>query len=63
MADQDQDQAGSPEPDAKQKFREALERKQGRRVAGAPSETGDGSKVHSEHGPASHQKTFRRKSG
>jgi hypothetical protein len=52
-----------PEDDVKRRFREALERKNARSHASAAAgETGD-SKVHSAHGPASHQKQFRRKSG
>ncbi len=54
---------GHPEDDVKRRFREALERKNSRNHASAAAgETGD-SKVHSAHGPQSHQKSFRRKSG
>ena len=50
--------------DVKRKFREALERKQGKRSAGASAEDGgDRSKVHEAHGPAHTQRQFRRKSG
>lgn len=49
--------------DVKDRFKEALERKKGqaagRNAAGATT----GQKIHGAHGPESHQKTFRRKSG
>lgn len=52
-----------PQDDVKRRFREALERKNAKHHASsAAGETGD-SKVHSAHGPASQQKTFRRKAG
>ncbi|GAA0624668.1 hypothetical protein GCM10009547_29800 [Sporichthya brevicatena] len=48
--------------DPKAKFREALARKHG--GGGKTSEKAGGdSKVHSAHGPAKAQRTFRRKSG
>jgi hypothetical protein len=50
-------------PDAvKDKFREALARKQGKDAAGE-AHLGGGAKVSSQHGPAKTQRTFRRKSG
>ena len=48
--------------DPKAKFREALARKHGNSGTGA-GDAGGGSKVHSAHGPAKAQRTFRRKSG
>jgi hypothetical protein len=63
----DQSPEGDPptpdEDPVKTRFREALERKNARHHASAAAgESGD-SKVASAHGPASHQKQFRRKSG
>jgi hypothetical protein len=56
--------AGDDREDVKRKFREALERKQGRAAAQAesvdPSEAG---KIHCAHGPESVRMSFRRKSG
>jgi hypothetical protein len=51
--------------DVKRRFREALDRKQGRTSdAAAAGEGGDHAKVHGgAHGPAQHQRQFRRKSG
>ena len=50
--------------DLKRKFREALERKQGRTgQQGEGVEKGDRSKIHGAHGPESSQRSFRRKSG
>lgn len=65
--------AEKPEPDAdetaraaeetKRKFREALERKKAQ-SHGTGTDHRDGeSSIHSAHGPASHQREFRRKSG
>jgi len=48
--------------DVKQRFREALERKQAKNKQG--EEHADGlSKVHNAHGPVAAKRTFRRKSG
>jgi hypothetical protein len=55
-------QPGSVPEDTKRRFREALDRKHshgGRDVSGS----GGSSKAHDAHGPASTQRTFRRKSG
>jgi Family of unknown function (DUF5302) len=52
----------SPGEDVKQKFREALERKQARGGRSTATE-GEASKVHDAHGPAKVQQMFRRKSG
>lgn len=51
--------------DVKRKFKEALDRKQGKHADGAtPGEGGDHAKVHGgAHGPAHQQRQFRRKSG
>ena len=55
---------GGPGEDLKRKFREALERKQGRAAQqGEAGEKGDRSKIHGAHGPESTQRSFRRKSG
>jgi hypothetical protein len=53
-----------PDDEAKRRFREALDRKRGRQ-AGTPGspEGRDPSGIHGTHGPESHQKSFRRKSG
>ena len=54
----------SGEDEMKRKFREALERKQGKNSAGSGSVSGkDPSKAHSAHGPAASRRSFRRKSG
>ena len=54
----------SAEDDVKRRFREALERKQGKNAAGNGSVSDkDPSKVHSAHGPAASRRSFRRKSG
>ena len=53
-----------PQDDVKRKFREALERKQGRAdQQGEGARRGDRSKIHGAHGPESAQRSFRRKSG
>jgi uncharacterized protein DUF5302 len=50
--------------DVKRKFREALERKQGRAAAQAEGgDRTDAGKIHSAHGPESLRRSFRRKSG
>jgi hypothetical protein len=48
--------------DAKDKFREALERKRSNQSARA-AESHAESKIHGEHGAAGAKRTFRRKSG
>lgn len=54
----------STEDEVKRRFREALERKQGKNAAANESMSGkDPSKVHSAHGPAATRRSFRRKSG
>lgn len=57
---------GSHNPDseatAKEKFREALERKKGKRHPHEGASQND-SKVHNEHAAAGGKRTFRRKSG
>ena len=54
----------STEDELKHRFREALERKQGKNAAVNGSTSGkDPSKVHSAHGPAGSRRSFRRKSG
>lgn len=59
----DDGDATAPQDEVKRRFREALERKNARHHASsAAGETGD-SKVHAAHGPASQQKSFRRKAG
>jgi hypothetical protein len=54
--------ADGPPEAVKDKFREALARKQGKDAAGE-AHLGGGAKVSSQHGPAKTQRTFRRKSG
>jgi Family of unknown function (DUF5302) len=50
--------------DVKRRFREALDRKRGRSADAATGADGaDHAKVHGTHGPAQHQRQFRRKSG
>lgn len=61
--------AAVPEPEGgedevKRKFREALERKQGRNSAvNAGGNSKDPSKAQGAHGPAAGRRSFRRKSG
>jgi hypothetical protein len=53
-----------PLDDVKRRFREALERKQGREAdATASSDARDPSKIHGTHGPVKNKRSFRRKSG
>ncbi|CAL9339693.1 hypothetical protein SUDANB108_00239 [Streptomyces sp. enrichment culture] len=50
--------------DLKRKFREALARKRGMQADAAdPAANPHASKVRGAHGPAAHQRSFRRKSG
>ena len=50
--------------DVKRKFREALERKQGRSAAQSEgTDRADAGKIHGAHGPESLRRSFRRKSG
>jgi len=57
-------QEQNSEDEVKRRFREALERKQGKNAAVNGSVSGkDPSKVHSPHGPAASRRSFRRKSG
>jgi len=54
---------GHASEETKRKFREALERKK-QRSQGKGTDHLDGeSSIHSAHGPVSHQREFRRKSG
>lgn len=54
--------APGPSEETREKFREALEKKQAH--AGKDvSDKGDHSKVHGAHGPAKAQQRFRRKTG
>ena len=63
-ADEGPEQADNAADDVKRKFREALERKQGRADRQAEAgEPGDHGKIHGAHGPESSQRSFRRKSG
>ncbi|MEU2510641.1 DUF5302 domain-containing protein [Streptomyces syringium] len=55
--------AEGTEDAVKRKFREALERKQGKAVGGANGQNRDGSKIHGTHAKAGGQRNFRRKSG
>lgn len=54
----------STSDDVKRKFREALDRKQGKSGGAAGADGSDHAKVHGgAHGPAHQQRQFRRKSG
>ena len=54
----------SPEDEAKQKFREALERKRAKETDTSRSYgSKDTGKIHGAHGPARRRRSFRRKSG
>jgi hypothetical protein len=54
----------SAEDEVKRRFREALDRKQGKNAAASGSVSGkDPSKARSAHGPAASRRSFRRKSG
>jgi hypothetical protein len=53
----------TPEDDVKRKFREALARKRGAHNEAAGANGSGRSKIHGAHGPAAHQRSFRRKSG
>jgi Family of unknown function (DUF5302) len=56
--------AGAPEDDVKDKFRQALERKRGHQAdRDAASDHLGGSKIGGEHASAQTKRTFRRKSG
>lgn len=62
--DTPEEQGAEDEDPVKRRFREALERKQGKNAAANGSVSGkDPSKVHSAHGPAGSRRSFRRKSG
>ena len=52
----------SPDSTAKDKFREALERKRAKQSERATETQGE-SKIHGEHGALGGKRTFRRKSG
>jgi hypothetical protein len=52
----------TPEDEVKQKFREALERKQAQRHRAEQAAGGSGKAIHSQ-GPAGGKRSFRRKSG
>jgi hypothetical protein len=53
---------GGPDANAKDKFREALERKRSHQADRAAEAHGE-SKIHGAHGAAGAKRTFRRKSG
>ena len=56
-------QEQNTEDEVKRRFRDALERKQGKNAVVNGSASGkDPSKVHSAHGPAASRRSFRRKS-
>ncbi|HYJ76497.1 MAG TPA: DUF5302 domain-containing protein [Kineosporiaceae bacterium] len=60
----EQGDAAEDREDVKRKFREALERKQGRTAAQAETaERTDSGRIHGAHGPESVRRSFRRKSG
>lgn len=56
------DGAADAPDDVKERFREALRRKQEHAKSGAGHED-TGSKIHAAHGPAAGRRQFRRKSG
>jgi hypothetical protein len=54
----------SQDPGAKERFREALERKRSQQASQAAAGGAHGdSKIHGEHGAAGGRRTFRRKAG
>jgi hypothetical protein len=57
-----QDTAETGQEDVRERFRQALERKQAKAKSGENHADGS-SKIHDTHGPASSRRTFRRKSG
>jgi hypothetical protein len=64
MATSRPDDQTDPQDEVKRKFREALERKQGRAAEqGDAADKGEHGKIHGAHGPVSSQRSFRRKSG
>jgi Family of unknown function (DUF5302) len=64
MATARPDDQPDPRNEVKRKFREALERKQGRRAQqGEGAEKAERGPIHGTHGPESSQRSFRRKSG
>jgi hypothetical protein len=64
MATSGSDDQPDPRDEVKRKFREALERKQGRAATqGEAAEKAERGTIHRTHGPESSQRTFRRKSG
>jgi hypothetical protein len=65
MGSADKSDSASGQDDIKRRFKEALDRKNGRNAdAAATGEGGDRAKVHGgTHGPAHQQRQFRRKSG
>lgn len=62
MSDSAKDTVNDTAVDAKAKFREALERKQGKRHPHEAATQGE-AKVNDTHGAAGGKRTFRRKSG
>ena len=64
MATARPDDQPDPRDEVKRKFREALERKQGRSAQqGEGAEKAERGTIHRTHGPESSQRSFRRKSG
>lgn len=64
MSDKSSGSSGQGAKGAKDKFREALERKRGQQADRAAAAEAHGeSKIHGEHGAAGGKRTFRRKSG
>jgi hypothetical protein len=57
-----QDDGETPQEDVRERFRQALERKQAKAKSGENHADGS-SKIHDTHGPAASRRTFRRKSG
>ncbi|HEX2905035.1 MAG TPA: DUF5302 domain-containing protein [Jatrophihabitans sp.] len=52
-----------PQPELKDRFREALERKKQQHADGVGGPNGQNSKIHEAHGRAGGKRQFRRKSG
>ena len=57
-----QDDGETPREDVRERFRQALERKQAKAKSGENHADGS-SQIHDTHGPAASRRTFRRKSG
>lgn len=63
MADSTEHETDAEQAEIKDKFREALARKNAQHADGVGSAGGPGSKIHEAHGKAGAKRQFRRKSG